>query len=143
MKKRKTNRKKGIKEKKRTNRTKKNYKGGWPWMMDSFGKKDVVKDDRMYEIEKGELCPICLQEFIVGDNIYTHNPIIDSGRVKFNGCKRKFHMHCIKTWCDGKGSCPCPWCKNEIKQYIYITLIPLDIPKLSSTGYDVSSLDEF
>jgi hypothetical protein len=126
MKNRKTTRKKGKKG------TRRNYKGGWQWMM---GKNDDMKTD--------EICPICLQEIITGDNIYTHNPVIDSGRVKFNGCKRKFHMLCIKTWCDGKGSCPCPWCKNEIKQYIYITLIPLDIPKLSSTGYDVSSLDEF
>lgn len=138
------NRKKYTKNTKNTkytkNTTKKNYKGGWPWMLDAFGKKDDTNHDT-----KDDICPICLQEFIAGDNIYTHNPIIDTvtGRVKTNGCKRKFHMRCIKTWCDGKGSCPCPLCKNEIKQYVYITLIPLDIPKLSSLGYDVSSIDEY
>ena len=60
---------------------------------------------RVYRGGVGEdMCSICHEEFIPGDNVYTHP-----------ACNNKFHMDCIKQWCSGKDDCPCPMCRGTVQ----------------------------
>ena len=45
-------------------------------------------------------CPICLER--INKKFYKTN------------CNHKFHIECLKQWCDGKNICLCPLCKGNL-----------------------------
>jgi len=49
-------------------------------------------------------CPICFEDFVAGET-----------PKKCNGCKYKYHEHCIRTWCARTPNqpCTCPNCRKE------------------------------
>lgn len=51
-----------------------------------------------------DMCSICHEKFVLEDKVYIHSE-----------CNNKFHMDCIKTWCNGKEVCPCPMCRRTLK----------------------------
>lgn len=46
-------------------------------------------------------CPICFEDFVAGEKL-----------KKCNGCKYKYHEHCIRNWCANR-PCTCPNCRKE------------------------------
>jgi hypothetical protein len=51
-----------------------------------------------------DICSICHEKIVQEDKVYMHSE-----------CNNKFHMDCIKTWCNGKEVCPCPMCRRTLK----------------------------
>lgn len=51
-----------------------------------------------------DMCSICHEKFVLEDKVYIHSE-----------CNNKFHMGCIKTWCNGKEVCQCPMCRITLK----------------------------
>ena len=78
-----------------------------------YRNKRYTKTKRIYKggVEN-DICIICHEPLEVGDEIYTHPD-----------CKTKFHMSCIKKWCENKLNCPCPVCRNTVIPLNEIELI--------------------
>jgi len=77
-------------------------------MTKTFKKRKRTKRRTIKRVYRGgvreDMCSICHEEFIPGDNVYTHP-----------ACNNKFHMDCIKQWCSGKDDCPCPMCRGTVQ----------------------------
>ncbi len=46
--------------------------------------------------------------------IICEDPMTPETTYETKNCKHKFHLECIKRWCNGKAVCPCPICRTPL-----------------------------
>lgn len=87
---------------------------------------DTAEPSRLDEDNGGQMCPICLEEYTLGDNI---------SWSRYQKCRHAFHKNCIEGWLkqlDREGCCP--FCRGP-----YLKRKELDEKDESASDVDVES----